>query len=479
MEQYDDGVEAVPERIEACFECPPSSSSSSAAYASEDSGALVAKMVSMDIHERYLVTGCEDGRMIVWDLERRGLACELRGEHTSAVRHVLWGDGGEYVVAAHDTGVVVCWNVGERTVLCQKDGFVGVRNLCRWGGWTGGVMRCIVSTVDGVQCVSVMHDIEEKAWGIRLVPFHEAAGLPEAWYLETHKQQQQKAGKGKEKPTEQGSIVKYLEVKETSGKSPSGATSRSNAPHVYSNESFIALYLKKTGKLEVYRAGDASRVGTFMLKEGTHVSDVCFMTLDSTSRKDDGSSVSPSSYAVVSCAHEYIVVLDLNAETEKLAVACQFDLSLAGKSDKKKRRHAWACSCVSPKGAFIFSGMTMHDDTQQYIVSWNRVASRAENVLKAPQGKPVSILCHPDPRPMQLFVLCDDGKVYVWCSIISQRWSIFQPEFETLECNREYQEAENEFDEDMDVELVGEEHNRAHQLLYDIDDDADATIDVT
>lgn len=470
--EVDDGVEAVPERIEACFECPPSSS---VAHASEDSGAVVTKMVSMDIYETHLVTGCEDGRIVLWDLERRGLACELRGEHTSAVSHVLWGDDGQFVVAAHDTGVLVCWDVWQRRVLCEKDGFVGVRNLCRWGGWTDGAMRCIVSSVDGLQCVLVTHDIDQKTWHMRVMPFHEAAGLSEPWYLEASKQQQE-ATKGKEKSTDRGGIVKYLVVNEASGRL---AGKSSNAPQVYSNESYIALYLKKTGKLEVYKAGDASRVGRFMLKEGTHVSDVCFMAPDSTPGKDESSASLSPSYAVVSCPHEYIVVLDLNAETETLAVACQFDFSPLEKSDKKKRRHTWTCSCVSPKGGFIFSGMIMHGDTQQYIVSWNRVASRAENLLKGPQGKPVSMQCHPDPRPMQLFVLCDDGKVYVWCSIMSQRWSIFQPEFETLECNREYQETENEFDEDMDVELVDEEHSKGHQLLYDIDDDADARIDVT
>ena len=464
--EVDEGVEAVPERIEACFECPPSSSSSSSSP--KDGGSLVAKMVSMDVNETHLVTGCEDGRIIVWDLESRGLVCELQGEHTSAVRHVVWGTSGQYVVAAHDTGVLVCWDVWDRKCLCQKDGFVGVRNLCLWVGWKGGVMRCIISSVAGLQCILVTHAGRKTTWCLRATPFHKAAGLSKPLSLEASVQQQRDDNG---KPAERGGIEQYLVVQKTDGRPVSES---SNVLQVYSNESYIALYLKKTGGLEVYKASNAARVGQYVLKEGTHVSDISFTPLDGTSQKEESS----PSFAVVSCAQEYILVLDLNVETDNLTVACTFDFSSEGNSDSKTRRHSWECSCVSPRGGFIYSGMAMHGDAHQCIMSWNRLASRAENLLKGPQGKPVSMKCHPDPRPTQLFVLCDDGKVYVWCSIMSQRWSIFQPEFETLEYNREYQETENEFDEDVDVELVGEEHKRGHQLLYDIDD-ADATIDVT
>lgn len=114
---------------------------------------------------------------------------------------------------------------------------------------------------------------------------------------------------------------------------------------------------------------------------------------------------------------------------------------------RKMRQHTWCCSAFSPGGNYLFSSMTLDREQNKHgILTWDHGKNIAKNLLQGQCSKILAMVCHPVPTPMQIIVLSDDGRVYIWSSIMHQNWSVFQPDFETLDKNREYIEVETEFD---------------------------------
>jgi WD40 repeat protein len=159
-----------------------------------------------------------------------------------------------------------------------------------------------------------------------------------------------------------------------------------------------------------------------------------------------------------------------------------FDSRKKGTSKKpENRNHIWNACSFSPDSTHVFCSLAIDTKEEQYgVLTWDFKSNRAKNLLQAEvttqpslqnsqtsqtpltpltpqtpdtldtlptrQQRVVAMCVHPDPRPMQLFALTEDGTVGVWSSILSQDWSVFQPDFVSFTQNRMHIEQEDDFD---------------------------------
>lgn len=84
---------------------------------------------------------------------------------------------------------------------------------------------------------------------------------------------------------------------------------------------------------------------------------------------------------------------------------------------------------------------------EQVIYTWNFKTGKVKNILEGAGSSVKAMISLPAADPQQLYVLTKDGMIHVWSTVLTQGWSAFAPEFETLEENREYVESEREFDD--------------------------------
>ena len=112
--------------------------------------------------------------------------------------------------------------------------------------------------------------------------------------------------------------------------------------------------------------------------------------------------------------------------------------------DAQVERLAWGACAFSPDGQHIVSAI---DSPEEHVIyTWNVTHGYAENTLQAGHDGVSALTWHPDALPSQLIALGRSGKMYVWAKVLTQDWSAFAPDFETLSDNREYVETETEFD---------------------------------
>ena len=100
---------------------------------------------------------------------------------------------------------------------------------------------------------------------------------------------------------------------------------------------------------------------------------------------------------------------------------------------------------------------------EQVIYSWNFKTGKVKNILEGAGSSVKAMISLPAADPQQLFVLTKDGVIHVWSTVLTQGWSAFAPEFETLEQNREYVESETEFDDAQE----GWQTNNLHKVEID------------
>lgn len=226
----------------------------------------------------------------------------------------------------------------------------------------------------------------------------------------------------------------------------------------------IAIYDNDSSKLTLHRGHDLATLDALIVGTvGVKPSRLTFSR--------DGSLLA------LTCGDGFIEVVQTTEDVHVCKKLDFFECSSAGR--KKRRQHAWLCSTFSPSGTYLFNSMVIDKETNEHcILTWNHLENRAKNVLQGQGAKIIAMECHPIPTPLQIIALSDDGNIYIWSSIMHQHWSVFQPEFETLEENREYIEVETEFDQPaQEVLPTGEGSHGKSRILHDEDNEEDILID--
>ncbi len=129
------------------------------------------------------------------------------------------------------------------------------------------------------------------------------------------------------------------------------------------------------------------------------------------------------------------------------------ELKLSRLYDAQVEKLSWGACAFSPDGKHLVTSIDASSN-EHVIYTWNVVHGYAENTLQAGSDGIIELTWHPEEMPMQCLAVGKSGKIYVWAKVMTQDWSAFAPDFETLTDNREHVEEETEFD----VELAKEEN---------------------
>lgn len=105
-------------------------------------------------------------------------------------------------------------------------------------------------------------------------------------------------------------------------------------------------------------------------------------------------------------------------------------------------RLQWNAVSISPTAEYVVASTyeAAHD-----IYMWETSMGSLVKIYEGPKEELVDVEWHPT-RPAVAATGLDSGKIYLWTSIVPQRWSALAPDFIEVEENVEYQEREDEFD---------------------------------
>ncbi|KAG7670606.1 hypothetical protein Ndes2526A_g00380 [Nannochloris sp. 'desiccata'] len=135
-------------------------------------------------------------------------------------------------------------------------------------------------------------------------------------------------------------------------------------------------------------------------------------------------------------------------------------LKLTRLFDAQVEKLSWGACAFSPDGQHLVTAIDSSSN-EHVIYTWNIPHGYAENTLQAGSDGIVELTWHPEPAPMQCLAVGKSGKIYVWAKVMTQDWSAFAPDFETLADNREHIEEETEFDIEVKVKVGDDDHEEA------------------
>jgi WD40 repeat protein len=138
-----------------------------------------------------------------------------------------------------------------------------------------------------------------------------------------------------------------------------------------------------------------------------------------------------------------------NDTTQESSTVVQ--LKLTRLFDAQVEKLSWGACAFSPDGHHLVTAIDPGSN-EHVIYTWNIFHGYAENTLQAGSDGIVELTWHPEPAPMQCLAVGKSGKIYVWAKVMTQDWSAFAPDFETLTDNREHIEEETEFDVEIKAE---------------------------
>lgn len=482
-----DHYAGLPERVDECMVLP---------YGNDG-------MVSMACNPfgTLLATGCGNGEVVVWDFETRQPAGRLPKCHQTEVVNMVWSRDGHQLLSVSKDGRMVLWDMLLEKVAyeCQVEGGWEVSGMSvRWeeGGassGTRGVLNVMVSSARRQQRTMVRVVIEG--------PMSHWKTRDEEGSTEEEEEEEEYIGRflgevGKYTSREEIIPVLGLDVCKggehhdavvavvdgqsavAGGMRCVGAFSPDGRVYVVAAAGLLTLYVSSSDRVldvvPMERGTDANRVefsadGNWLLLscEGATAVPVYKVLYGRTGILPKGWAVKDIPGMVMNKGEPLVLsegrsLLKRHMSAPRLAIFRRFVSNV--------EEHRWGPSTFAPDGVHVFSALASEDE--HIIYSWNCLHGYAENVLEGTDVMVTAMVCHPDPSPMQLATLSQSGKIFVWTKSLSQPWSIFSPEFETLEQNRMYVESETEFDTTPAGESVGQD-----PVLF-VDDEGDDDLDI-
>ncbi|KAK9798921.1 hypothetical protein WJX73_000407 [Symbiochloris irregularis] len=116
-------------------------------------------------------------------------------------------------------------------------------------------------------------------------------------------------------------------------------------------------------------------------------------------------------------------------------------LQLQRSFDDKVDRRTWRAAAFTGNGEHVgAASLTAHE---HMIFIWD-IWGKLEAVLRGPNESIVDMAWH--PTKAILATISSTGLIYLWARIYRENWAAFAPDFEELHDNFEYEEREDEFD---------------------------------
>ncbi|CAE6539861.1 unnamed protein product [Rhizoctonia solani] len=164
-------------------------------------------------------------------------------------------------------------------------------------------------------------------------------------------------------------------------------------------------------------------------------------------------------YLIVNSNDRIVRVLEITTQT--------YDLELLHMFSDPINKTPWNGICFSGDGEYVVAGAGHKAGHHIYI--WDRSSGALVKILEGPTEPLVDADWHPF-RPI-LSSVASSGLIHIWKTTYSENWSAFAPGFEELEENVEYQEHEDEFDVEDEVDAL-----RRKQMEEDFEVDVE-TVD--
>lgn len=411
-----------------------------------------------------LATGCKDGHILVWSWETRTLVRRLSpldvGEHPSRIVALTWSTSGRHLQSASKNGTIIVWDVAIGNYIHKWKLDVDGADVCALSGSRSAFFddsSCVVSLAPPLPSYYVTLKKQEQFVKSQ-IPFVDL-----------------QVASGRVRKVDGNSVKDFY----VSKLSPSG--------NVLLSASYSTISLLRTSDMAILdvvgmRKGwvsgpsdpsiliEFSPDGRRVLVTGRtckliRVFDI-FDGLQYQNR-DFIEEVDPISSELIAETvqrqkqpKEEGSLFFTSVSSTRLRLTRIFEASI-------EKCDGWAAAAFSPDGSHLVGAISSDDEHVMYI--WNVEHGYAASTLQAGVGGIEALCWHPRPAPAQLLAVCSTGKLCVWAKILSQWWSAFAPDFETLAENREHNETETEFDVVL-KEGIGQ--GKGDEAMMEVDDDS-------
>lgn len=409
----------------------------------------------------YLASGLQDGAIVIFDIDTNGVLLVLRGGHSRSIQSLSWSHDSRYLLSGSQDWKCIVWDLATAGQKKRVFNFETPVWMATFQPFTSD--KFVVSLFEDYSRyidMAVPGDDGGKYRQVVLAKDPEA-GKPEYALSCTFNQTGEYIILGTSKGNLQIVQTKHGEVL--------------NSTRI-SSANIKNMTISANGKCLVLNSSD--RVVRFVtvpdILLGKHQKNGDEIQKSNTQKEKyeneqlaDGTT---SAYDKISNNGDYNSEEDRKNEAEK---SCDDNESDQEENDLWKfevehkfqdvvNKLQWNSVAISPNTDYVLASTyeAAHD-----IYMWETSMGSLVKIYEGPKEELVDVEWHPT-RPVIAATGLDSGRVYVWTSITPQRWSALAPDFIEVEQNVDYQEREDEYD-------VEDENEQNQRLLEDEDQEVD------
>eukprot|EP00036_Acanthoecidae_sp_10tr_P013018 CAMPEP_0206291036 /NCGR_PEP_ID=MMETSP0106_2-20121207/2921_1 /ASSEMBLY_ACC=CAM_ASM_000206 /TAXON_ID=81532 /ORGANISM="Acanthoeca-like sp., Strain 10tr" /LENGTH=469 /DNA_ID=CAMNT_0053721601 /DNA_START=3 /DNA_END=1412 /DNA_ORIENTATION=+ len=329
-----------------------------------------------------LAVGCNDGRLLIWDFDTRGVSRVMSG-HTQTISAVSWSRNGRKVLSASADWHVMLWDVlnSERIISVKFDGPV---------------------------FTATMHPRDDSQFLV--CPIMSTPVLVRT--------------KGKV-DGEPARIPLPLADEECGGGAAAAAASSKSRADTF--KGVFAIFSRRGER--IYAGTPRGKIMIFETESLELVESVTVAT---------GNQCGIKSIAFSRSGDAYVV----NSQDRAIRVYRTEGNIIEHKFQDVVNLNHWKSAAFSHRGDYVIAGSAQ--EAQHHIYVWDREKGTLVRMLEGPKEGLLDVQWHPG-RPV-IASISTFGIVYIWAITATEHWSSFAPDFTELEENQEYIEREDEFD---------------------------------
>lgn len=428
----------------------------------------------------YLASGLVDGSIAIFDSDTNGVLLVLRG-HSRPVQSISWSHDGRYLLSSSRDWKCILWDLKSPTTTTA-------------GGGSGGITKYHHHSNKRV------FNFETPVWSAYLHPtdstkFVVSLFEDNARYVEIDDPAAATGLMTTPPSAPRAPRILSLPSSATPGKSENALVT------IFSASGDYILVGTSKGNINVIKTGTtqivhSTRISSSNIKNMVMSGNGRFLVVNSSDRVVRFVSLPRALAEPASVKHEAQAKEkevqeekkeegmkgpeDADAEEEAKAKAEAEETAEAEGDDKTDdttwnfeiehkfqdvvNRLQWNAISISPTAEYVLASTfeAAHD-----IYMWETSMGSLVKIYEGPKEELVDVEWHPS-RPVVAATGLDSGKIYLWTSIVPQRWSALAPDFIEVEENVEYLEREDEFD----VEDETEQNQRQ------LDDEDEEVVDI-
>lgn len=367
------------------------------------------RCIALNSRGTLCAAGCEDGEVIIWDMETRGVARTYKA-HSGAVTCLAWSRDGLLLLSGSADGHVVWWDMGSNREAHRAELGRPVSRLC--------IMRrqplcALVSFSQGAPALVTVAAAEKPE--VKQVPTLVIEG----------------EGKGGSANLNYSGVVAL-------------AVFSQGGEHLYIGQTrgtLLVLERHTFDILDIIRISGAPRINHMLLnRKGTHLLVNC---------NDRGIRLFETRcYAgtkrnlfTLSEIKSKVAVMKLPKHGSLLYPHEPLLIKVREFNNAVERMN-WKAVAFSSDSEYVVAAPDTKAEHSMYI--WSRVWGKLERILEGPKEGVLDIAAH--PLHSILLSVSTAGRIFIWSTVYRENWSAFAPDFEELEENQEYIEREDEFD---------------------------------